>query len=517
MSAKGYIPREILEFFNTPKGRSLLVKGLSGTGKTMFSLELIEEISEIENTFYISTRVGDEALYSQFKWLKEKEWRDRLIDVSRGFLKAVTAPAKPVKPTPDRERKIRGAREILSRLKEGATPIMGKLDRTYLNNLLSRVECIELESLYDRIEIRLPKKSLAVIDSINALSERYGVSMEEIIKTLQLDLVESSNINLVFVLEKSETDTTIDYLVDGLVTMREEKLHGRRIRRMELNKLRATRVSYPSYIFTLYDARFHCFEPFTPKLHLFSETDTHDGIQDGKGTEYDAKGRFSTGNKELDSIIGFGYPRGSFVLVELDDGTPPTAVPYIIGPTIENFLTHGRGVVDIVAEGFASENIVQMYSTLVGSEKTKRCVRVIDKKLESDRGSKPWLVEMDTNDFDGFIGAWKHAISDLNEKSPLLVAFNWDAIEGFLPEDDVFRLASYVVSGVKSMNELVIGVAKPGVKVAQKLRNMADFHLRLASSHGCLLLWSEKPRTGMYDVDLDDKMKHPHLKLMPMV
>jgi MoxR-like ATPase len=37
---------EILAFLRSPGGRSLLVKGASGAGKTMFALQLAEEVRD---------------------------------------------------------------------------------------------------------------------------------------------------------------------------------------------------------------------------------------------------------------------------------------------------------------------------------------------------------------------------------------------------------------------------------------------------------------------------------------
>ena len=70
----GCIPDCVREFLTARGGRSLIVKGASGTGKTTLSLQCIEDVGQLNTSFYITTRVSAEALYSQFSWLRDKEW-----------------------------------------------------------------------------------------------------------------------------------------------------------------------------------------------------------------------------------------------------------------------------------------------------------------------------------------------------------------------------------------------------------------------------------------------------------
>src|SRR5437870_2994000 len=68
----GRIPREIVEFFNSPGGHSLIVKGPAGTGKTTFALQLTEALGEVTASHYLSSRVLVEYIYLQFTLLREQ-------------------------------------------------------------------------------------------------------------------------------------------------------------------------------------------------------------------------------------------------------------------------------------------------------------------------------------------------------------------------------------------------------------------------------------------------------------
>src|SRR3972149_2502363 len=140
----GRIPKEVISFFHAPGGHSLIVKGPAGTGKPTFALQLTEELNEVAASHYLSSRVSDESLYNQFPWL-----RDRLKP-------AVIQTA----PSTSRGSKVerRGGR---------ASPRGPDLP--------------DLEAAYDFVDRRLPKRSIVLIDSIDALAEHYGVPASRLI------------------------------------------------------------------------------------------------------------------------------------------------------------------------------------------------------------------------------------------------------------------------------------------------------------------------------------------------
>jgi KaiC/GvpD/RAD55 family RecA-like ATPase len=118
----------------------------------------------------------------------------------------------------------------------------------------------ELEVAYDLAESNLPRKTLIVVDSINALSERYGISAERIINTLQKDLVENSGTNIIYTLEEAGK-TGLDYLGDGVIQLESGDIDGRRIRQMVIEKLRGVSVEQWKYYLTLTGGRMSVFEP----------------------------------------------------------------------------------------------------------------------------------------------------------------------------------------------------------------------------------------------------------------
>ena len=64
----------------------------------------------------------------------------------------------------------------------------------------------EIDMLYETLEAAEKEMSLVAIDSIDSLGEKYGISPGRLLKMLQKDLVERSNVNVVFILETSGLD-----------------------------------------------------------------------------------------------------------------------------------------------------------------------------------------------------------------------------------------------------------------------------------------------------------------------
>ncbi|MGI0151517.1 MAG: gas vesicle protein GvpD P-loop domain-containing protein, partial [Thermoplasmata archaeon] len=330
----GGVPPEVIEFLSGKGGRSLIVKGGAGTGKTTFGLELLERAGRPGQSYYLSTRVGDEALYRQFPWLKATEMRARILDAGKLFLDAVRGPsgasASPAELPDSEQKKIAAAREIMRSFSDEHGPPT-RVERTHLAALLRRNPMPEVENIYTRIERTLPEKSLLVIDSLEGVTHKYGLEMEEFVMTLQKDLVEGSNTNVVMVLEKPEAGG-IEYLVDGLLSFVREELDERRVRHLRLEKLRATAIGRPRYAVTLAGGRFEALG-VRPSDHLSP------GQPASWGPLADPERYYSTGIPDFDQLLGGGYRRGSFNAFEIDVNVGIDDYYMLFLPTFLNFLT----------------------------------------------------------------------------------------------------------------------------------------------------------------------------------
>ena len=63
------------EFFNQKFGKSLIIKGRPGTGKTTFSLELASKLYESQPIHFLSSRFNDEPLKDAFPFIDKISYR----------------------------------------------------------------------------------------------------------------------------------------------------------------------------------------------------------------------------------------------------------------------------------------------------------------------------------------------------------------------------------------------------------------------------------------------------------
>ena len=68
---------------------TMMVKGIPGSGKTTFLLTLSDDLKDLFDIIYFSTRVNVDVLYNQFPWLKNLEKKVSLIMASQNLLKTL--------------------------------------------------------------------------------------------------------------------------------------------------------------------------------------------------------------------------------------------------------------------------------------------------------------------------------------------------------------------------------------------------------------------------------------------
>src|ERR671911_357019 len=290
-----HIPEDLLHFIRRDT-YSLLVKGFAGTGKTTLALTILKVLGIKNNFFYISTRISPKQLFQYYPWLKD-------------FI----AQSKPQGTSLARDH------EVMSSFEDA------RLD--------------EPESLFERITNQLMdiKSPIIIIDSWDAIASfmdrEARLNNERVLQTWR----ERAGAKLIFISEQP-TDTTLDFLVDGIVELKQSYYNNVKIRQIFLQKLRGTRIMRSSYLYTLENSIFHSFVPYQPiKLEPrrrgaaeVSELSTGDNI--------------GSGYPMLDASLGSGFPKKGVVLLELDSHVNMTIVMIFLQRIVSRFVSSGNPV-----------------------------------------------------------------------------------------------------------------------------------------------------------------------------
>lgn len=500
MAKSGRIPREVIEFFNQPGGHSLIVKGPAGTGKTTFALQLTEELQEVADSHYLSSRVSDESLYNQFPWL-----RDRLKPATvQPPPKNPKVSTKVVRAALDQlEGKIEAGEE--SGEEEGGKSLGADVKDGYIEIPIG-FDLPEIEAAYDFVDGRIPKRSLILIDSIDALAEHYGLAASKLINVLQRDLVEGSKQNVVYVLEGSG-ETRLDYLGDGVLSLASTEHQARRLRVMTIEKLRGQQVGQHKYLYTLDGGRLEAFEAresaksATP--HLW------------KALPDPAKGAVSTGAKGLDAIVG-GFRRGRVTAFEISNLVPADYVDWLRTAMVCNFVSQGRGVAHVPPRKGSAEFLREIVSPHLAPNAFDAHVQVFESVTLGSGEVSRNALHMEGTNVDNDL-KWSNVEYHLPKSArPYLALIGFDTLESVYGER-VLEQMSGVLASARRSSDVFVGFVTPQSASAAKLANLASLVLHVESLNGTVVLYGEKPYTELFALAWDWGAGLPELVLRPIV
>lgn len=501
MTAEGQMartfPKEILKFMSSPGGHSLIVRGMAGTGKTTLALQLIEEMAHVQQSYYMSTRVSDQSLFNQFPWLQEKIKEGEILKARKKLRKKANAEM-------DMEKIMLGLAQIKDELK----PERKASPRRELAKLEGNIEVgdegpatpggegevvvtvgsmmPEIEMAYDVVDRALPDRTLVVIDSIDALSEKYGVYAAKIINALQRDLVEGVGTNVVYVLETP--DPLLDYLGDGVIYLSLMRQGERRIRVLDILKLRGCEIKQPQYVYTLLGGRVRTFEYWR---YIKPENPTpFEKIQDP------ASKIVSTGMKDLDDLIVGGLRMGSLVLLELGKGVPVASTASIEAAMICGFASRERGVIWIPTKKTSAQDAREEIIGFLAEEQFGKNVRILEPHAATG-ANREYAMSLEGENI-AVDMKWQniqYALQDTEQ--PYLTVAGFDTLESIYGSNVLDGMMDYL-SALVNAGGIFLGIATPSSKSLSKLADLAHNHIRMDKISGVTLISGEEPFTHPY-------------------
>jgi len=447
------LPKELELLLKRPS-LLVLVKGETGMGKTTAALELMGRLQATGDTVHISTRT----------------YPDKLVYQHALFSKLAAQPNVHFFTTLEFDP---------SQFVVAHNVVSG------LHRLLSSME-----------------SPLLVLDSWEGIADYVPQEARMKVEQSLMAVLENTRSRMVLVSERPETNTTLDQLADAIIVLHQKVIEDRRMRELEIRKLRGIPIRQERYPFTLAGGRLRYLEPFTFTLpeqtsmfRPLENTPTH----------------MSTGSRDIDALLGGGVPRGSTVLLEIRGEVPFEGQVYVPLTALLNFLATNNAVMAFPYSDYDPTRARLFVTQFMPEDVYDTNMRV----FTTDRVEDPVAIKFSLNpteDFDKWLDTYS-AYKAQGKTIWMLMAL--DTVENFYGQGVMNFLAT--VAGRAAVNKDIQSiVARPNLELTQKVANISQIHLVLSQRWGTLILYGVKPRTGFYGLQFTFDHGYPEFELIPL-
>ncbi len=485
-----HIPNELLEFVRRDT-YSLLVKGIAGTGKTTLSLTILRTLKIKNNFFYISTRLSPKQLFSYYPWL------GRYVDMA-----------------PNLEQ----------------TPTLASQRMGYNISSFEDARLDEPESLFERITNQLMdvKAPIIIIDSWDAIAsfmdKEARLNNERVLQTWR----ERAGAKLIFISE-NPSDTTLDFLVDGIVELNQKLHDGVRIRELYLTKLRGIQIKKPSYIYTLYKGIFQSYNPYDPRDFMFRDSfNINNNNISLNWVQRRRKGStvhnpslirdyyVPSGYGQLDEALGGGFPKKGVVLLETQSSIHSKVTLTLLTGTISNILRNDSPVLIEPFRGMDATVIMSYLRPYLPKEDKKNLIKI----FSTDKINHQYAISQHQKlvDSEKQIQYFRDLILKTRREHPnkLLVIVMGVGMCSRIHQYQEVNGTDFM-RFISSTADLTLIALRHHYSTELNLSEIADVHLYLAAVSGTLVLHSVMPETHSYAVVTDRFSGYPVIRLEPLV
>lgn len=475
------IPDE-LERFVRRDTYALLIKGRAGTGKTTLSLTILKTLGQASNFFYISTRLSPKQLFTYYPWVEH-------------FVQAL----KPQHPSDNEE-------------------------QVHKMSMFEDARLDEPESLFERItnELMDVKAPIIIIDSWDAIAsfmdKEARLNNERVLQTWR----ERAGAKLIFITEDT-SDSTLDFLVDGIVELDQSVYNSCRLRQIKINKLRGVKMVNQIYYFSLNNSIFTSFQTYNP-----SEYSLNNVVAQNNSTKrenyllkpYTAKGtgRIKTGYPELDAVLEGGLPRKGIVILRFDPSIHIIAVTTFIAKMVSNFVRRNNPVVFGPISHANPRMIMGMLRSYLGYSPSSNLfaaslsdikgpdIRQIE---DPPQGSRPNYSQISS------IEKWIELARRSYPESLMLTVFDYQHLRSV--EDEVEQRQTSVLSTLSEKTDLSIFVGPTLESAPSAIEAHADLKLEINLINGTLFLRPVMPIGPIFGLAPYKKKGVPRVNLQVLV
>ena len=478
------IPPEIVSAFKSKDmGYSLLLKGKAGVGKSTFAISLLSYFKKL-TPIYMSTRVAPTSIYTQFPWIKKQLKTENIIDASRTYI----------------------------------PPTNVKAVKEHFQHTI-RYETIEefMDLIYKKLaKIKNP---ILVIDSWDAIVSSQKEPTTKI-ETLFTEFVRQSKIKLILIAESETPNLFLEYIVDGVVTLRDSDILGRTFRTISVDKIRGVERQQKTYAFTLFNNHFRYIRPYKKE-----EVDSISSFQPIP----DEKDQFSTGNLVLDKIYGGGLRPGTFNLLEIESKVPISAISSVFIGMLCQFVAQGRGAIIRATEGINSDLLQKKRLFLyLDTALISKYLRILQTQISDRNEIRPYIRQTTDENFNDDFFSIYSKLSSSTKFQPVFAGISYDSLNFMVDFNRAMSRFEQHLKYVRNSNLIEVGIinsliddTKVSHQIAllnENLSYVASTHMKIIERHGSIFLYSIKPRSSsMYAIKTEYAKGYPQITLLPIV
>ncbi len=436
---------------------------MAGTGKTALALGVLRSLEKREKILYLCTRASPSSVIRDHPWLGD------VFDVS------------------PKHRKVMDEGE----LEDVGIFVDGRLD--------------EPATLFERItdELMNTPRPTIVIDSWDSVADMMEKEAYYSNTRMLQSWRDKTRARLILIVE-DPSDTTFDYLVDGVIVLRRGIWDGRVLREIYLSKLIGVDVERPSYYYTLKGSFFRCFMAQSNESFALPSFVTAGGVPAPHRPSVAVRGRLETGFEELDVALGGGLAPRSVVLLELDPTVDPKVISLLVGRLAA--AAAGSGVpVGVGLFGLADPVYTKRFLGLSLPPPSMELVSItpsagatLKKRSSDSEGRGAWQSS---------VKEWKTGMTKTSKGGLAILSYGSDR-SGL-----VATVAGLVRELTPNSSSVVVCSPYSGGQAPFPV----DVRLRLQERKGTIFFKSDIPWTKLYGVTVDRSGGVPRIGLEPVV
>lgn len=469
------IPNELLQFVRRDT-YSLLVKGDAGAGKTTLSLTILRALKIKTNFFYISTRLSPKQLFIYYPWL------GKYMDIVN---------------------------------QDETAPQASNQRNSYNTPSFEDARLDEPESLFERITNQLMdvKSPIIIIDSWDAVAsfmdKEARLNNERVLQTWR----ERAGAKLIFISE-NPNDTTLDFLVDGIVNLAQNFYRGVRIRELTLTKLRGIKINKFCYIFSLNNGTFKSYGLSEPSDFMVNRWSIDNQVNNAspkrvRRNQYKSdltKLDYIRSNyKNLDAALGGGFPKKSLVFIHAHPEVNTKVLSLFLACIISKMIEDGNPIIIHNGEEIDAE-LIRSYVRTHSSESKTDLLRIFSQFLPHELQSK---------ESRGIPESIRNALEKTRRNYPDRLLVNLIGLSSYR-ERVVYGEHSglFCMRNDLAQADLTFIIGRPTAEF--KILDF-DVHLYIQYVRGTLVMHSIVPEIHPYAIVVEKSSENPVVKLEPLI